>query len=146
MIAPLIRASRPITAWLDWASPALDLVIRLWLAEIFFKSGLTKIASWDTTLALFDGEYQVPLLPPTVAAYLGTGVELLFPVLLALGLATRFASLVLFAFNWIAVISYPDLSEVGFKDHLYWGLLLLVPLLHGPGKVSLDFLIARKVA
>ncbi|MGH8717913.1 MAG: DoxX family protein [Burkholderiales bacterium] len=146
MIAPLIRISKPIIAWLDWASPALDLVIRLWLAEIFFKSGLTKIASWDTTLALFDGEYQVPLLPPTLAAYLGTGVELIFPVLLALGLATRFSSLTLFVFNWIAVISYPDLSEVGFKDHLYWGLLLLVPLLNGPGKVSLDFLIARKVA
>jgi putative oxidoreductase len=68
------------------------------------------------------------------------------PVLLVLGLFTRPAALVLFVFNIIAVISYPDLSEGGLKDHVYWGLLLLVTLFHGPGKLSVDHLIRNKFA
>ena len=133
-----------ITALEQYLAPVLDLGIRLWLAKVFFLSGLTKILSWDTTLSLFQNEYQVPLLPPEVAAYAGTFTELFFPVLLVLGLGTRFAAGVLFLFNIIAVISYPDLGEVGLKDHLYWGLLLLIPLLHGPGKISIDSLIRRR--
>ena len=86
----------------------------------------------------------MPLLPPELAAYMGTFTELFFPVLLVLGLGTRFAAGVLFVFNIIAVISYPDLGEVGLKDHQYWGLLLLIPLLHGPGKISIDHFIRRR--
>jgi putative oxidoreductase len=144
---------RTIAAWyaaairaLNTLTPLLDFVIRYWVAEAFFKSGLTKIASWDTTLALFENEYAVPLLPPEIAAYLGTATEFAIPVLLVLGLFTRPAALVLFVFNIIAVISYPDLSEGGLRDHVYWGLLLLVTLFHGPGKLSLDHLIRSKFA
>jgi len=129
--------------WLNFAAPALDLAIRLYVANVFFKSGLTKIASWDTTLTLFEYEYDVPLLPTELAAYLGTAAELTLPVLLALGLAGRFSAFALFVFNYIAVISYPDLSEGGLKDHFYWGFLLLVPLLNGPGKLSIDHLASR---
>ena len=125
-------------------APAIDLGVRLLVASVFFKSGLTKIASWDSTVALFANEYAVPLLPPEIAALLGTGVELIFPVLLVLGLGARFSAFVLFVFNIIAVISYPDLGEVGLRDHQTWGLLLLVTLLHGPGKLSLDHLISRR--
>lgn len=133
-----------ITALEQYLAPVLDLGIRLWLAQVFFMSGLTKIQSWDTTLSLFENEYRVPLLPSEVAAYAGTFTELFFPVLLVLGLGTRFAAGVLFVFNIIAVISYPDLGEVGLKDHHYWGLLLLIPLLHGPGKISIDHFIRRR--
>jgi putative oxidoreductase len=84
-------------------------------------------------------------LPTELAAYLGTGVELSMPVLLALGLATRFSALVLFVFNIIAVVSYPSLNEIGIKDHQHWGLLLLVPLFHGAGRLSLDYLIEKFV-
>jgi putative oxidoreductase len=132
------------TRGLQTLSPAVDLLIRVLVASVFFKSGLTKIASWSSTVSLFENEYAVPLLPPEVAALLGTGVEMFFPVLLALGLGSRFAAAVLFVFNIIAVISYPDLGEVGLKDHQMWGLLLLVTLLHGPGRLSLDHLIARR--
>jgi len=135
-------AVRALTA----LTPVLDLAIRLWVANAFFKSGLTKIASWDTTIALFENEYAVPLLPPEIAAYLGTAVELGIPVLLVLGVFTRPAAIVLFVFNIIAVISYPDLSEGGLKDHIYWGLLLLVTFFHGPGKLSIDHLIRTKFA
>ena len=129
---------------LDRLSPLVDLALRLFVAAVFFKSGLTKIASWDSTLALFENEYAVPLLPPELAALLGTGVELFFPVLLVLGLGTRLAAAVLFVFNVVAVISYPDLGAVGLKEHQTWGLMLLVTLTHGPGALSLDRLLGRR--
>ncbi|CAN7751809.1 DoxX family protein [Variovorax sp. LjRoot84] len=140
-IARLRAASRGLQA----LSPTVDLAVRLFVASVFFKSGLTKIATWSSTISLFENEYAVPLLPPEVAAFLGTGVELLFPVLLVIGLGTRFSAFVLFVFNIIAVVSYPDLGDVGLRDHQTWGLLLLVTLLHGPGKLSLDYLVARRL-
>ena len=130
-------------AGLDFLQPILDLAIRLWVANVFFKSGLTKIANFDTTVALFENEYQVPLLPPEIAAVFGTGGELFFPVLLALGLGGRFAAVALFVLNAVAVISYPDLSEAGRAEHFYWGFLLLITLFHGPGKLSVDYFIRR---
>lgn len=138
--AGLIQAS---SRTLDFLSPVLDLGIRALVASVFFKSGLTKITSWETTLLLFESEYAVPFLPPELAAYLGTAAELTLPVLLLFGLGTRFAALALFIFNIVAVISYPGLSEGGLKDHQYWGLLLLVTLFHGPGKLSFDYLLGR---
>src|SRR5437867_1173716 len=105
----LARSSVGLLRALDRASPVIDLVIRVLVASVFFKSGLTKIASWAGTLSLFENEYAVPFLPPELAAVLGTGVELVFPVLLVLGLGTRLSALMLFAFNIVAVISYPDL-------------------------------------
>lgn len=139
----LIRAT---VRWLNFAAPALDLAIRLYVANVFFKAGLTKIASWDTTLALFEYEYDVPLLPTELAAYLATAAELTLPVLLALGIAGRFSAFALFVFNYIAVISYPDLSAGGLKDHFHWGFLMLVTVLHGPGKVSVDHWVWRRIA
>lgn len=88
-----------------WAPSVLGIALRVWLALIFFKSGLTKIASWDTTLALFQYEYQVPLLSPAMAAYAGTAVELIVPLLLAAGMFTRLSAAVLFVFNAVAAIS-----------------------------------------
>ena len=128
---------------LNFLSPVADLAVRAWVAVAFFKSGLTKIQSWDATLALFENEYEVPLLPPDIAAYFGTFTELFFPVLLVLGLAGRGAAGVLFVFNIIAVLSYPDLSPAGLEQHQVWGIMLLVILLHGPGKLSLDHLISK---
>lgn len=128
-----------------WLAPVLDLAIRIWVGMVFFQSGLTKIQSWDTTLSLFENEYAVPLLPPQLAAYMGTAAELTLPVFLVLGLGGRLAAAALFVFNIVAVLSYPDLGEVGLKDHQYWGLLLLVPLLHGPGKISVDHFLRRRL-
>jgi len=88
----------------------------------------------------------VPLLSPTLAAYLGTAAELILPVMLALGLGGRLAAAALFVFNIVAVISYPDLNEVGVMQHQYWGVLLLMLLLYGPGKLSIDWIIRRGLA
>lgn len=141
----LVVIAKALLRTADWLTPALDLTIRIIVGMVFFQSGLAKITSWSVTLSLFeDGTYVVPLLPPELAAYLGTGAELILPVLLVLGCGGRMAALALFAVNIVAVVSYPELSEVGFKDHQYWGLLLLVTILHGPGKLSIDHLFRRK--
>jgi len=129
---------------LGLGAPVADLAVRLFVGAVFFQSGLTKIANWSSTVSLFENEYAVPLLPPELAAFFGTGVELFFPVLLVVGLGTRFAAFALFVFNIIAVVSYPDLGAAGLKDHQLWGLLLLVTLLHGPGAISLDRLVGRR--
>jgi putative oxidoreductase len=128
----------------EFFTPAFDLAIRLYVARVFFMSGLTKIQSWDSTLSLFENEYAVPLLPPELAAYLGTAAELCLPPLLALGLGSRAVALAAFVFNVVAATSYPDISEAGIKDHILWGALLATTFFHGPGGISLDYFIARR--
>lgn len=133
--------------WLDAAGHVLDLGIRLYMADVFFRSGLVKIGNWDGTLYLFENEYRVPLLPPELAAWLGTFGELAFPPLLALGLATRFAALSLSVVNVMAAISFWHVlaqNEAARMSHVYWALLLLVPLCHGAGKLSLDHWLRRR--
>ncbi len=131
-------------AGIDFVKPVGDLILRCWVAYAFWVSGLTKIQNWDSTLYLFNDEYSVPLLPPEIAAYLGTATELGFPVLLAFGLLGRFAALALFLFNIVAVISYPDLGPAGIEQHKVWGIMLLVCFLHGPGKLSIDHWIKKR--
>jgi putative oxidoreductase len=129
---------------IDLATPLLDLGLRVYVANVFLQSGLTKIASWQQTLALFESEYAVPLLNPALAAYLGTAAELGLPLLLLFGFGTRLAAIALFVFNIVAVISYPDLSPAGLQQHQFWGVLMLVSIFHGPGKLSLDHFIGRR--
>ena len=144
----LFAIGERIRGWLVATSPVLDLAIRLDVANAFFKSGLTKIESWDKTVFLFQEEYHVPVLPPEAAAFLGTFGELVFPILLVVGLAGRFSALSLSAVNVIAVISYWHVlgtNEAALMSHFYWGMLLLVTLLHGPGRLSIDHWLWRWV-
>jgi len=134
------------TRWVDYLQPALNLLFRFWVAKVFFMSGLTKIKSWDTTLMLFEYEYAVPLIDFKMAAFLATGAELLFPILLLIGLAGRFSAIALFILNIVAAISYPDISPGGVNDHYFWGAMLLVLIAYGPGKLSIDQLIKSAVA
>jgi len=125
--------------WPEYLAPLLDMGIRLLLADAFFKSGLTKIKNWDSTLYLFSDVYQVPLLNPELAAYMGTTAELALPVLLVIGLFTRFAAAGLFILNGVAVISYyNELGEAGLNQHLYWGILLAVLLVISRSKWTVD--------
>jgi putative oxidoreductase len=122
--------------------PVLALGLRLYVARVFLLSGLTKTNDWSVTLALFENDYHVPVLSPTVAAALGTATELSMPALLALG--TRFAAGVLFAFNIVAVMSYPGLPDIAVKDHILWGFMLLVLLVYGAGGISADRWLERR--
>ncbi|MDX8399896.1 MAG: DoxX family protein [Gallionellaceae bacterium] len=125
--------------WPEHLAPLLDLAIRLFLANVFIKSGLTKIQNWDSTLYLFNDVYQVPLLSPEIAAYMATGAELGLPVLLVLGLFGRFATAGLFILNAVAAYSYfSELSQAGLNQHLYWGILLAVLLVISRNTWSLD--------
>jgi putative oxidoreductase len=114
------------------------LLCRVWVAYVFFNAGLTKISTWESTLFLFEYEYQVPLLPWEMAAYLGTAAELILPVFILLGLFTRPMAVALFAFNAIAVISYPLLWEKGYYDHQFWGVMIANLVVWGGGKLSAD--------
>lgn len=129
---------------LGWLGNLFDLGIRLWVAQVFFKSGLTKVDSWDSTLFLFNDVYSVPVLPPALAAWLATAAELALPVLLVIGLATRLGALGLFVLNYVAVISFPDMGAVGIKDHLLWGVMVATIFFHGPGRLSIDEWLRRR--
>ncbi len=144
MIKTLSPHYLQLTHWVDQTQDVLNLVFRLYLAKVFFMAGLTKIKSWDTTLMLFEYEYAVPVLPFGIAAYLATAAELVLPVLLVLGLAGRFGASGLFIVNYIAAISYPDISPAGINDHYFWGTMLLVIMVYGPGKLSLDRWLQRR--
>jgi putative oxidoreductase len=118
--------------------PLFALAIRFYLFRVFFLSGLTKLRSWDSTLYLFSNEYHVPVLPPAVAAVMGAGGELIFPILLLLGWQGRFAAAGLFVVNLVAVLSYPGLEPVMVKDHVLWALLIAYLFFHGVGRWSMQ--------
>jgi putative oxidoreductase len=127
--------------------PLFALVVRFYLLRVFFLSGLTKLRSWDSTLYLFSNEYHVPVLPPAVAAVMGAGGELIFPVLLLLGWQGRFAAAGLFVVNLVAVLSYPGLEPVMIKDHVLWAVLIAYLFFHGVGRWSLQgFFMGEKIA
>jgi len=133
---------------LDAIQPLFLLATRAYVSWVFLKSGILKFTSWDTTLYLFENEYRTPLLPPLAAAIMGTAGELIFPVLLIAGLASRLSSLGLFAVNALAVYSYQHvlLSE-GFEaaigQHVLWGFMLALLAILGPGRISIDHLLVR---
>lgn len=118
------------------------LAARLWIAKIFFMSGLVKIKSWDTTIALFTDEYKVPILAPEIAAYMATAAELSLPALLLFGLMTPVAAAGLFLMTLvIELFVYPDTT-----DHYHWMLLLGILMTHGSGKFGADFWLVKKFA
>ncbi len=128
--------------WLD-AVPYNVLAIpsRLAVATVFWNSGTTKLANWDTAVSLFVDEYKVPLLSPEVAAYMAAAIELTTPVLLVLGLFMRPAAAVLLGMTAvIEVFIYPQ----AWPTHIQWAAMLLVLLCRGPGKLSLDHLLWRR--
>ncbi len=123
-------------------------VIRFYVGYQFWKAGVLKLGAWDSTLFLFEYEYRVPLLSPYLAALLGTVGELLFPLMLFLGLASRLGAVGLSVVNVVAVIAYAHvIFSAGFEssvnDHWIWGAMLLAVMAFGPGKLSLDHLISR---
>lgn len=130
---------------MNWVlKPLLLLGFRLYVAQVFLMSGLTKIKTWSSTLSLFEYEYQVPILPPHIAAYMATAAELILPVALIIGFFNRPAALGLFILNVVAVISYPDISTAGVKDHIIWGTMLAVLFAFGPGNLSIDKLLSNR--
>lgn len=120
----------------------LAVPLRLAVATVFWRSGQTKLANWDTAVALFADEYGLPGLPPELAAYIAAGIELSTPVLLVLGLFTRAASLVLLGMTTvIEIFVYPQ----AWPTHIQWAAMLLVLLCRGAGTLSLDHWLWRRL-
>jgi putative oxidoreductase len=117
----------------DLVIASLSVLLRLWIAVIFWQSGILKIESWDTTILLFENEHPVPFLPATAAAFLATAIELTAPLMLAVGFGTRFAALALLIMT--AVIDFTYQSNV---EHFYWALALGWLLITGAGRFSWD--------
>jgi putative oxidoreductase len=128
-------------AWLArFPLAIIQLTMRIAVGAVFLNSGLLKINSWELAIKLFEDEYKVPLLDPVCAARLTTFNELTFSVLLAVGFATRLATLPLL--GMIAVIQtfvYPQ----AWTEHLLWTSILVFLLTRGPGELSLDYLVER---
>jgi len=136
---------------LDKLQPLALLAARLYLADVFIKSGWIKFTSWDSTVDLFTTEYHVPVLPPLPAAVMGTFGELFFPTLLVLGLFGRLGALGTFFVNAMAVISYSHVLlgegfEAALGQHILWGTLALGLIVFGPGSISVDRLLERRSA
>ena len=136
--AGVLRFYDQFTSLVEKLQPLAGLAMRLYVGKVFLVSGWLKLSRWDSTLALFENEYHVQVLPPHVAAVMATIGELGFSALLLAGLGSRAAAIGLFFVNAVAAISYPDLSPAGLKDHILWGALLLVVAIYGPGKLSAD--------
>lgn len=127
------------------AAPIFDLSVRIMIGLVFFRSGMQKLDDWESTIFLFQEEYKVPLLPPEIAAVLGTFNELVMPVLLFLGLAARLAVLPLIGMTlviqFVLGATNPSYDNV---EHYYWLALLGMILVRGPGRLSLDHIIRTK--
>lgn len=121
--------------------PVLDLVIRLWLAQAFWVSGVLKLAHWDTALTLATYEYPVPWLDPFTAAVLGVAIEVCGSMLLAFGLATRLAAIPLLILTLVIQFEYRALDQ-----HLYWAALFGWYIVMGAGPIALDRLLAAGLA
>jgi len=137
-----MAAALGLIGWLERFPRALLLLLaRVAPAIVFFKSGLTKIGTWDNTLELFREEYKVPVLPPELAAYLATAAELACPVMLALGLGARLGAAALLGVTLVIQVFVFPLS---YAEHLTWAALLLVVLTRGPGALSVDHAVRRR--
>jgi putative oxidoreductase len=128
---------------LNTLQPVAALGARLYVANVFFTSGLTKLRDWNITLALFMDEYKVPFLAHDVAAVLGTGGELVLPVLLALGLGSRFAAIGLSVVNVVAVLALADIAPAALQQHQFWGALFAGLAVFGPGRFALDHFVQK---
>lgn len=133
-IDAIVRLFERIPYWL------IALTARIALAQVFWSSAQAHLANWSTTLYMFGDSYQVPLLPPELAAYLAVTIELVTPPLLILGLGARFASLALFGMTLvIEIFVFPE----AWPTHIQWVAMLLVLMGRGAGSFSLDALIQR---
>ncbi len=139
----IARSIHGLDKYFDKLQPAFALGTRCYVAWVFLNSGYLKLEDWGQTVALFESEYRVPLLSPLWGAVAGTAGELIFSVLVILGLGGRLAPLGLFAVNAMAVISYShvffsDVGLFGLRQHQFWGFMLAMLTIYGMGSWSLD--------
>ena len=141
----LTRLAKASIGWLNAIpSSVIALIARIGVAGVFWRSGQTKVEGWqvtDSALYLFEEEYALPILSPEFAANMAAAAEHLFPVLLILGLASRFSAAALLGMTLvIQIFVYPG----SWPDHFTWAAALVFLVARGPGTLSLDHLIGRR--
>ena len=137
----------------------IALLGRFSIAAVFWKSGQTKVEGLaidivnadftlgmphlaDSAVGLFRDEFRLPVIPPELAAPMAAFAEHLFPILILIGLATRFSALALLVMTaTIQIFVYPD----AYPTHGVWAAVLLTLIARGPGALSIDHLIARRM-
>lgn len=128
-------------------APIIDLAARIYVAYFFVMSGYAKFADMSQTVALFQSQYHVPFLTPVHAAYTAMVIELAVPTLLVLGFLGQFAAFVLFVYNIVAVYAYPflltDAGHAGLMQHVAYGMILGLLMVHGTSFLSIDRLFRR---
>ncbi|MGI9381894.1 MAG: DoxX family protein [Methyloligellaceae bacterium] len=138
LIAALIRLYEKIPGDL------IAILARVIIGLVFWNSGRTKVDGFtikDTTFFLFQEEYKLPLVPPDIAAYMATLAEHIFPVLIWIGLATRFSATALLIMTLvIQTFVYPE----AYVTHGLWAVALLFIMMNGPGVLSIDHLLKRR--
>ena len=142
MIEPLRTIAR------KFGEPLFDLSIRLYMANVFIKSGWSKFKNflnddWGSTVFLFEEVHPLPGLPAELSAILATGGEVILPILLAFGLFGRFGAGGLLIMT--ATIQFLVPAEYGMQnaDHYFWMFLLGAILIRGSGVLSLDTLLMK---
>lgn len=143
----LLRLPQMAIRWMDKIPPsAISLIARIGIAGVFWRSGQTKVDGWNITAStyyLFEEEYALPLLPPELAAHMAVVAEHLFPVLLILGIASRFSAAALLGMTiTIQLFVYPG----SWPDHFTWAAALVFLIARGPGLMSIDHLIRNRFA
>ncbi|MBO9100531.1 DoxX family protein (plasmid) [Rhizobium sp. B230/85] len=141
----LLGKSRAILRLLDRIPhDAIALLSRLSIAAVFWQSGETKVEGWhvtDNAVYLFETEYKLPFVDPWLAAHLSAFAEHFFPLLLVIGFASRLSALALLGMTMvIEIFVYPD----AWPTHGTWAVCFLVIIAGGPGRLSVDHLIARR--
>lgn len=119
----------------SWITPLFDLVLRIYLGQIFLISGILKLSDWQTALYLSKNEYPVSWMDPVVAAYTGMSIELIGAAFLILGLLTRVSAFALLILLMVVQLEYQLLNT-----QTIWMLILGWYIIFGPGKLSLDHL------
>lgn len=120
----------------------IALIARAATFSVFIRSGTQKLSDWTSTLLLFQNEYHTPILPPVFAAYMATTLELGCSSLVLVGLLTRVSTLLLLGMTLtIQLFIYPD----AWPTHIQWLAFMIVLVLRGPGRISLDALIGPKL-
>jgi len=151
MIALVKTLDEKLTPFWDLVGRAgcgVTLAVRLYAANIFFKSGMLKFNSWmdgrfDEVVLAFEEFHPIPGLDPTFAAIMATGGEVILPILLALGLFGRLGALGLLIMTLVIEFAVPADYGISNAQHYVWMLLLAVPLFHGMGRISVDYWLVK---
>jgi putative oxidoreductase len=132
---------RPFLRLLDLLTPIGDLIARIWIAQIFFLDAWVKMHSWRDTVQLFAQNYHVGAATVTLIVVL----EIFLSICLLLGFGGRILIFLFFIFNGILILAYNAIwTPQGYEQQFVWQIVLMLLMLHGPGKLSLDHWLLHK--